>query len=98
MPQRSQIYENITISVLKNPISLDIFEIKKIKKLRNFAPDFSWQLQYTQKYYYQLMKRRIICCAVVAMMMATHGMAQTPQRKITIGELFTLVESVAARR
>lgn len=27
--------------VLKNPIPLDIFEIKKIKKLRNFAPDFS---------------------------------------------------------
>lgn len=39
------------------------------------------------------MKRRIICCAVVAMMMATHGMAQTPQRRMTIGELFTLVES-----
>lgn len=27
--------------VLKNLIPLDIFEIKKIKKLRNFAPDFS---------------------------------------------------------
>ena len=39
------------------------------------------------------MKRRIICCAVVAMMMAPHATAQTPQRKITIGELFTLVES-----
>ena len=39
------------------------------------------------------MKRRIICCAVVAMMMAQHATAQTPQRKITIGELFTLVES-----
>lgn len=44
------------------------------------------------------MKRRMICCAVVAMMMAQHATAQTPQRKITIGELFTLVESVAARR
>ena len=39
------------------------------------------------------MKRRIICCAVVAMMMAQHAAAQTPQRKMTIGELFTLVES-----
>ena len=39
------------------------------------------------------MKRRMICCAVVAMMMAPHATAQTPQRKITIGELFTLVES-----
>ena len=39
------------------------------------------------------MKRRIICCAVVAMMMAPHATAQKPQRKITIGELFTLVES-----
>lgn len=39
------------------------------------------------------MKRRIICCAVVAMMMAQHATAQTPQRKITIGELLTLVES-----
>ena len=39
------------------------------------------------------MKRKIICCAVVAMMMAQHAAAQTPQRKMTIGELFTLVES-----
>lgn len=39
------------------------------------------------------MKRKIICCAVVAMMMAQHATAQTPQRKMTIGELFTLVES-----
>lgn len=39
------------------------------------------------------MKRRMICCAVVAMMMAQHATAQTPQRRMTIGELFTLVES-----
>lgn len=39
------------------------------------------------------MKRKIICCAVVAMMMAQHAAAQTPQRRMTIGELFTLVES-----
>ena len=35
----------------------------------------------------------MICCAVVAMMMAQHATAQTPQRRMTIGELFTLVES-----
>lgn len=39
------------------------------------------------------MKRKIICCAVVAMMMAQHATAQTPQRRMTIGELFSLVES-----
>lgn len=39
------------------------------------------------------MKRKIICCAVVSMMMAQHATAQTPQRRMTIGELFTLVES-----